>query len=94
MSPAFAVGARVESGYAEDYAAGVVMGSRYGALSGNTYFDVAWDTGERTECLAYQLRAEGELKRIADEREETMRHVRQTAGYQKYGSYGVFGGGK
>jgi hypothetical protein len=88
------VGSRVEAGQAEDYATGVVLGHRYGALSGNWYVSIAWDSGEQTECLNYQLRAEGESKRIAAEREETLRHIRQTAGYQKYGSYGVFGGGK
>jgi hypothetical protein len=30
----------------------------------------------------------------AAEYEQTMRHVRQTAGYLKYGAYGVFGGSK
>lgn len=30
----------------------------------------------------------------AAEYEQTMRHVRQTAGYQKYGAYGVYGGSK
>jgi hypothetical protein len=83
----FTVGTRVEAGEAEDYAAGVVMGERYGALSGNTYVDVQWDTGERTECLPVQLRLEGAAKAAA-EREETMRHVRQTAEYARCGAFG------
>lgn len=38
-------------------------------------------------------RAERDADRAA-ELEESMRHVRRTAGYQKSGAYGVFGGGK
>jgi hypothetical protein len=29
-----------------------------------------------------------------DERESTMSHVRQTAGYARHGAFGVYGGGK
>lgn len=53
------LGSEVECGDGPDYAFGVVVGSRYGALSGYTYWTVEWVLGgdEPTECLASQLRA-------------------------------------
>jgi hypothetical protein len=52
------LGMRVESGEAEDYEAGRIVSSRLGWSSGYTWWLVQWDSGERTECLATQLRAE------------------------------------
>lgn len=53
-------GMRVETGDVgtEDYDAGRVISQRLGWSSGNTYWQVSWDSGARSECLAYQLRRE------------------------------------
>jgi hypothetical protein len=55
----------------------------------------ATDVGYAAEAYSNIRLARDEYDvEVAAANEATMRHVRQTAGYQKYGAHGAFGGGK